>query len=304
MPCYEGVIFMKLIELDKANLYNDEETFEFADSEKGARIFRNFIEKQKIFKKQKNPDLCIDIYYQLSTKGKYVVDNAILDFIPDDIREQHFGDYFSALLNETKDYSQKQMTLYTMAKYIAVRDLCPMKDKNESYSGTIATIRSHLASFQSKNKSQDDSWEIEEAVCDIFSCDIDVLKTGKGYRYDINWDYVLEQLPKRNMSAESFFDTIAEQYLECTNCSNDNCCKVKKCYIHYKSLDKYSLAEFISGLLKIDLNNILLKSAITFLFEDFPFKKYYGKLSQNLQLHINNLICNIYTMEHSIKIEE
>lgn len=238
---------MKLIEITEKNFFQEKNDFEIDVPEIGAEIFRNYVETQKNMKKQKDANLCKSMYSKLSLKGQYIVNNAILDFVPEYKRTQNFGNRFSILLNQVTDNAGKPLTLYKMAQYIHHKNLCLMNRKKHIYEDSAEDLRAKLKSFQSKSKSQEQSDFLEQDVSTIFSCDIEVLSVGKGYMYDINWNNVSSILKSKKENEDIFFRKAVDNYIECSNCKCTNCkSKIQEYYIQFKQLDKYSYAENIA----------------------------------------------------------
>ena len=302
---------MHLIEINCPENSMLDEELEIDSAEVGAKVFRNIIEQQKVigksgYKKQKTADLCKELYDSMSEKNRHIVNSAILDFIPEEIQRQNFGEYFTVMMNNTSSFSGEPLTLYKIAQLIYAKNIC-LQTRGEVgtdmdyFYEDVEVLRAKLKSFQGKEKSTDKSNNLETDVSTIFSCESELLSEGIGIKYDINWEFVESQLEEQNIDVSIFFKNAVNEYVKCNSCefkNGKNKCKQQDMYIEFLMYDKYSYAELLAKLLGVKFLNVLKRTEVTFFDDEFPFEKYYRKLSKEIQLHINNLIRNVYLIEN------
>jgi len=304
---------MRLIEINSSGNNLDEEV-EIASEEAGAKVFRNIIEQKRIMKnldikKQKTADLCKELYDSMSESGRHIVNSAILDFIPEEMQKQNFGEYFTELMSKAKSLNDESLTLYKMAQFIYAKNVCSrQRDEDgsdiEYYYEDVEVLRAKLKSLQKKEKSIDKSFNLELDVCSLLSCELDVLTEGIGKKYDIDWKSLEVELDKNQMDVNSFFEDAVSQYIKCNSCEflkKEKVCEQQEKYIGFLMFDKYSYGRFLARLLGVDEEKILNEIEITFFDDEFPFEKYYKKLSKDIQMHINNLIRNVYLVENLVE---
>lgn len=266
-------------------------------------IFRSYYASKQSGTKQKNTDLCKILYNELPERYQSIINQAIDDLLPQEIKQQHFGKYLQYMVESLKDFNGKQISSYQLATFLYAQRECLNKREitSDSDDYTIENIHSKLKSFYSKSKSMESSDSLELDLCDLLCFDASILDTGQGFVHRLNHEKIAEILEKRGIDSAEFYAEVVRQFVECSTCKSHNNCEVKGKYIESKQFDYIGIGKKISEILHIELEEIIEDSYIIIEPESYPWEKYYCKLSKEHQMHINNLIRNLCMM---VKSEE
>lgn len=265
-------------------------------------IFRSYYASKQSEAKQKNTDLCKILYNELPERYQSIINQAIDDLLPQEIKQQHFGKYLQYMVDSLQDFNGKQISLYQLATFLYAQQACLEERGIRSYSeDCIDDIHSKLKSFYNKSKSMESAESLELDLCDLLCFDASILNTGQGFLHRLNYKKIAEILEERGIVSAEFYAEVVGQFVECSTCKLHNSCDVKGKYIESKQFDYIGIGEKISEILHIELEEIIEDSYIILEPESYPWEKYYCKLSKEHQMHINNLIRNLCMM---VKSEE
>lgn len=157
-------------------------------------------------------------------------------------------------------------------------------------SGTVILdkqdISSKLQRFLKSNTGKEDN-EYLKLVSGFFSVSPSVLITGKGERYSVDLERLLEIVEGENLDDNAFLDGHFQTDFDGAGAVEDEEKEQFKKYIHYNAS---VFAEIASEQLNIDTEDILITEKCWIELENFPIRDYYNRLTDENKELVKNVL--------------
>lgn len=283
-------------------IYYEDEMELTTDYKVGKEIVDNYIDMKEYNQSEEKPNKCKILYSNLSQDFQYIVNDTIRALLPNKVFEHHFGEYFSAILDDTKSLDGTEiMNTNMLASMLENRDYCLKKQGKQEffYGDTAEDLRSKLNSFKKKKKSIESTEILQEEICKILSIDDEVLTRGQGMRYSIDYENLSQILSRKRINSKEFFNELLNDYIECNKCKYGENCEYSLKRVEYTQYDKISLGHAIAKRLDVELSEIVQATEIIIEPDEFPWEEYFERLNRAGRLAINNLIVNLYRISCS-----
>lgn len=219
------------------------------------------------------------MFPKLDVPRQQLIINLIRDLLTDAKKDALLQIYFQAFLD---DYG---ISYFDLANYITAYLNCSYDNENQYEVIDITDIVSKLQRFLKSNRSNEDN-VILQLVSGYFSVSPDVLITGKGKKYSIDFEFLERILKKNNMDVDTFLEKHfqMEHIVEINDEKEENNYKQ---YIHHNAI---VFAQIVEKQFNIASEDILLEDECWVELEEFPIKKYYDNLTDKNKEIVNNVL--------------
>ena len=276
--------------------YNLEENIvgEISDPKKAA-TYLGLLNK----KNEKDNKLYWQCYDELSENGKFIINQMLLEFLPEAKKDSLFGEHYKFLLANIYDYNSKPINTYHIAKNISVKRQCFSKRKlQQGFEQNIHELTKLLNRFEKQSKTHEDN-PLTEEIATLFSIDLDVLTKGYGKEYEIDLENIKKIASEKNMNMDEVYEQLGSKFLECTLCNYKQNCTYSNDYIEYQIFDKKGQGKALAEILGVSENEIFIEHLIELRTNQPIFEIYYNKLNNQGKQYIHKLIETIYWTENS-----
>lgn len=280
-------------EMEEEQSKYQEEIYEY----KKTKELEKKLDNERCYKKEK----LSRAYSRLSDENKHIVCRVILNLTGKDIKSACFGTCFNKLLELNK------ISTSQLARYIRADVFCSMEDLYEDEEDEkrfckkeddeiINLYRSMLNGYKKGQNARKVKEYIQESFLRYLSMDIELLLTGKGKHYFVDFDAVSSFLKEKNINEKEFFKKIHNKLNGCSNCMEECPNKIKRAKIESSDFDCRSIAECISRELGTDIpmTEILRYEILDFTEEtESSFDECIDKMNQTEKKVISDLVYDL-----------
>lgn len=219
------------------------------------------------------------MFPKLDVPRQQLIINLIRDLLTDAKKDALLQIYFQAFLD---DYG---ISYFDLANYITAYLNYSYDNENQDKDIDPTDIASKLQRFLKSNRS-DENNVILQLASGYFSVSPDVLITGKGKKYSIDFEFLEKILEKNNMDVDTFLDEHFQmEYIAEVNDEKEE--NNYKQYIHHNAI---VFAQIVEEQFNIASEDILLEDECWVELEEFPIKKYYDNLTDKNKEIVNNVL--------------
>lgn len=276
------------------NINDGDKEIRFSSPKMSSAYFRSILRGNLEQDNSKKPPKALTdieyLYYSLSSSKQFVINNLIFDLLSDKKRNGYLGLYLEEFLNDY-EISYSKLASYIsgyIATSITILKSTDTTTNNRLIFKTVDDVKSSIQKMlHTVNIRQNNT--ILPLVADFFCVSPDVLVTGRGKRYSIDF----ENLKKFVDTKYSNCDDFLSQHLnidmnkDVTESDRNNFIE----YIHHSARTFAQIA--IKALNIEDINKILIEEECWIELDKFPIYKYYQLLSPQNQIIAKHVIENL-----------
>ena len=252
-------------------------------------------EEQKVISKKRYEIMCKrhsflqDGFSELNFPKRQLLITLIYDLLSESKKNAMLKVYLDAFINEY--YPDENLTYHKLAKYIY--SYLSHSSDSEDFYVDFENIKSKLQKLTNTNNPSKDN-EILDLVAGYFSVDIQMLLTGSGFKYRINFEELEKVMKSMNMEVDEFLEEIIDKayYNELGADSMNEAEKQDfRIYVLHNAQLFAELVDCAFGSATTNLTKKLLIEEPYWIEPDnFPIQKHFDNLSESNKAIVKNVL--------------